>query len=153
MKISTRGRYGLLAMIDIASHEKDGCVNLKSVAKRQGLSENYLEQLITLLKKAGFVKSVRGAQGGYRLNYPANEISMGDILKVLEGSLYPVKCLSDEEDSCVCGISNCDTCVTKPIWKKMYESLNSILDNTKLDNLVDNYNILKKEELEVFDNE
>lgn len=137
MKISTRGRYGLLAMIDIAYHQKSGCVNLKSVASRQGLSEHYLEQLIHPLKKAGFVKSIRGAQGGYLLGRKPEDISAGDILRILEGSLSPVECLDGNKTSC--GSLNCSTCVTRPLWEKMLDSVSSILDNTMLDKLVLDY--------------
>lgn len=145
MKISTRGRYGLLAIIDIALNQESGCVTLKSVAGRQGLSEHYLEQLVSPLKKAGLVRSIRGAQGGYVLNRSADEISMGDILRSLEKSLYPVDCLDDTDEKCACGVDNCSNCVTKPVWEQMYESFNSILDNTKLDKLVEDYKKAKNE--------
>ena len=91
MKISTRGRYGLKAMVDIAANSQSGCVSLKSIAERTNLSESYLEQLIAPIKKAGLVKSVRGANGGYTLAKTPQEISVGDILRVVEGPLELVE--------------------------------------------------------------
>lgn len=137
MKISTKGRYGLRALIDVAAHE-DQCITLKSVAQRQGLSEHYLEQLFSTMKKAGFVTSVRGAQGGYSLNCAPGETSVGDILRALEGSLYPVDCLNSDEKSS-CGTGSCSCCVTKPVWEKVYDSVNDVLDSITLEDLVNDY--------------
>jgi len=136
MKISTKGRYGLLAMIDIAAHQHTGSVSLRRVASRNNLSENYLEQLLSTLRKAGLVKSVRGAQGGYVLARSSDTITMGDILRTLEGSLSPVDCLSQDPD---CDGPGCETCVTRPVWQKMYSSLNTILDDTKLADLAEDH--------------
>ena len=133
MKISTRGKYGLFAMIDIAAHQSGGSVSLRSVAERNNLSENYLEQLLPALKKAELVKSIRGAGGGYVLARPPDSITMGDIIRALEGPLSPVDCLSPGENY------GCDLCVTRPVWQKMYDSLNDILNNTKLSSLADDY--------------
>ncbi|MDR1542192.1 MAG: Rrf2 family transcriptional regulator [Clostridiales bacterium] len=138
MKISTRGRYGLRALIDLAAREGDACVSLGSIAERQGISEHYLEQLMAPLKKAGYLKSVRGAQGGYMLNKPAEEISVGDILRILEGPLYPVECLSDSEKAS-CGSGSCSTCVTKPLWEKLYSSVNDVLESYSLSDLAKAY--------------
>ena len=85
MKLSTKGRYGLRAMIDLASHEEEGAVSIASISERQNISESYLEQLVRPLRKAGFIESVRGAGGGYVLAKPADSISVGDVLRVLEG--------------------------------------------------------------------
>lgn len=153
MKISTRGRYGLKAMIDIAVQCscKDcncdaysslcscKCVNLKSIAERQGISEHYLEQLIAPLKKAGLVKSIRGAKGGYTINKSPKDISVGDVLRVLEGSLCPVACLEDGEN-CYCGSADCADCVTKPVWEKVYQSYTDVVNSIMLQDLVDDYN-------------
>ena len=136
MKISTRGRYGLLAMVDIASQNNEESIKLKSIAERQGISENYLEQLIAVLKKAGFVKSVRGSKGGYLLDKRPEDISVGDILRVLEGSLYPVECVSDEGEAS-CGEADCESCVTKGVWEKMYESLSDVVDSISIRDLVE----------------
>ena len=92
MKLSTKGRYGLRAMIDLARYSEVEPVSINSIAARQNISERYLEQLVALLRKAGLVKSIRGATGGYILAKDAAEISVGDILRALEGSLEPVKC-------------------------------------------------------------
>lgn len=135
MKISTRGRYGLKAMIDLDMESVSGkCVNLKSIAERQGIPENYLEQIIAILKKSGFVKSIRGAQGGYILNRPSSEITVGDILRALEGSLSPVNCV--ESGDAACGTGDCETCSTKSVWGKIYESLNDVVDSITLEDLV-----------------
>ena len=92
MKLSTKGRYGLRAMIDLARYSEEEPVSIGSIAMRQGISERYLEQLVAKMKKAGLVKSIRGASGGYVLAKDSSEISVGDILRALEGSLEPVKC-------------------------------------------------------------
>ena len=138
MKISTRGRYGLTALVDIAACEPDECINIKNIARRQGLSAQYLEQLVSPLKKAGLIKSIRGAQGGYRLNRPAETISVGEALKVLEGSLYPVACVSGEHEQ-GCGSAGCDICVTKTVWERLYERLNDVLGSITLAELVSDY--------------
>ena len=137
MKISTRGRYGLRAMADLASRHDGESVKLNAIAKRQGISEHYLEQLIASLKKAGYVKSVRGARGGYHLNMPPEEISVGDILRALEGPLYPVGCISEEGDaSSACGAADCVSCVAKPVWEKLYESMSDVVDSISLKDLI-----------------
>ena len=139
MKISTRGRYGLKAMIDLAVNSKsDCCVSLKSIAQRQGISEHYLEQLMAALKKAGFVKSIRGAQGGYILNKELSEISVGDLLRTLEGPLYIVDCVSDKKAN-GCGSNGCSKCVTKNVWEKINESITEAADAITLDKLVNDY--------------
>ena len=124
-----------MAMVDLASQNNNESIKLKSIAERQGISENYLEQLIAVLKKAGFVKSVRGSKGGYHLNRQPEDISVGDILRVLEGPLYPVECLSDDGDA-NCGNANCESCVTKGVWEKMYESLSDVVDSISLKDLI-----------------
>lgn len=138
LKVSTRGRYGLRALVDIASQEQGKSVKLKSIAERQSISENYLEQLIAVLKGAGLVKSIRGAFGGYSLNCDPKEVSVRSILELLEGSLYPVECLSNEE-KLACGVGSCQNCVTKPVWEKMYKSVNDVLDGITLNDLVNDY--------------
>ncbi len=138
MKISTRGRYGLRAMVDLASQGENRCISLKSIAERQCISPHYLEQLISALKKAGLVKSVRGAGGGYRLSCNPRDVSVGSILKILEGPLYPVDCLSETETK-PCGIGSCEKCVTKPVWEKIYESMNDVLNGITLDDLANDY--------------
>lgn len=134
MKLSTKGRYGLRAMIDLALNSEKDPVSICSIAERQAMSVSYLEQLVAKLKKAGLVKSIRGAQGGYVLAKPSSEISVGDILRALEGSLDPVECMGfDEEHGC----SGSDICVTKHVWKRINDSINKTVDEMKLKELVD----------------
>ena len=133
MKISTKGRYGLRAIIDLARYSEEEPVSISSVASRQGLSERYLEQIVSLLKKAGLVKSIRGASGGYVLAKGANEISVGDVLRALEGNLEPVQCAAYYSQE---GCTASGGCVTKYVWKKINESINQTVDEIKLDELV-----------------
>lgn len=133
MKLSTKGRYGLRAMIDLARYSEEEPVSIGSVAARQDISERYLEQLVALLKKAGLVKSIRGATGGYVLAKKEEEISVGDILRALEGSLEPVKCAAFySEDGCTAA----DGCVTKYVWQKINDSINQTVNEIMLDELV-----------------
>lgn len=136
MKLSTKGRYGLKAMLDLAIHNSEGQVVLKSIAERQGLSENYLEQLFSALKKAKLVKSIRGSQGGYTLGSDADKITVGHILRALEGSLAPVECVM-EYGAAPC--SRYEYCVTRGIWEKIRDSINTVIDSTTLENLVEDY--------------
>ena len=133
MKLSTKGRYGLRAMVDLVLNSKDNNISIKSISERQSISENYLEQIIAVLKKAGYVKSTRGAQGGYSLAKPADQISVGDILRALEGDLNPVDCaLVNEGKQC----EDVDCCVTKIVWKKISDSINDVVNNITLYDLV-----------------
>lgn len=135
MKLSTRSRYGLKAMIDIAVFGEDKYITLKSISQRQNLSEAYLEQLFAALKKGGLLKSIRGAQGGYALERSAENISIGEILRVLEGSLSTSKCL---EGGTGCG-EDCNCCVSKSVWARLDESLNEAADSITLSELVNDY--------------
>ena len=110
MKLSTKGRYGLRALIDLAVYSEESAVSIGSIAARQKISESYLEQLMAKLRKAGLVVSIRGAGGGYRLARPAGEISVGDILRALEGNLEAVACDGLKSDR---GCEDADVCVTK----------------------------------------
>ena len=132
MKLSTKSRYGLRAMIDLAAREGDEPVSLGSVAQSQGISEAYLEQLFAKLKKAGLVTSSRGAQGGYRLSRAPENVSVGDVLRALEGNLEAAACpgLSDQ------GCSSSDSCVTIYVWKKINDSITRTVDSICLDELV-----------------
>lgn len=134
MKLSTKGRYGLRAMIDLAQYSEIEPVSISSISQRQDLSERYLEQLMALLKKAGLIRSIRGAGGGYVLAKEAGNISVGDILRALEGNLEPVDCpaLGDSRHGCEASGS----CVTKYVWQKINESINRTVDEIKLDMLV-----------------
>ncbi|MFV0363546.1 MAG: RrF2 family transcriptional regulator [Suipraeoptans sp.] len=134
MKLSTKGRYGLRAMIDMARYSKEEPVSISSIAGRQNISEGYLEQIVALLKKAELVKSIRGATGGYILSKEAKDISVGDVLRALEGSLEPVSCSGNDENP-RCQASG--ECVTKLVWQRINESINNAVDDMKLSELVD----------------
>ncbi len=136
MKLSTKGRYGLQAMVDLAVYSKEKHISLKSIAERLCMSENYLEQLMALLKKNGLVSSVRGAQGGYFLAKDANDITIGDILRALEGSLAPTDCTC-ENNTYHCTLDG--KCVTKSVWEKIRDSINKVVDDISLRQLMDDY--------------
>lgn len=134
VKLSTKGRYGLRALIDLARYSSEGPVSITSISSRQELSERYLEQLMSMLKKAGLVKSIRGAGGGYVLAKDMKEISVGDILRALEGSLDPVDCPGlDMNGEC----DMADSCVTKYVWKRINDSINQTVNEIGLDQLVE----------------
>jgi len=124
MWLSTKGRYGLKAMLDLALHNGEGPVALKSIAERQNLPENYLEQLFATLKKAGHITSVRGAQGGYLLSKDPDSITIGSILRSLEGSLAPVDCVV-EDSSPKC--DRFDNCVTRGSRKRIQQKFRTFL--------------------------
>lgn len=133
MKLSTKGRYGLRAMLDLALNATNESVSIKSISERQLISENYLEQIIATLKKAKYVRSTRGPKGGYSLMKEPSQISVGDILRVLEGDLNPVDCIAvNETKSC----DESELCVTKFVWKKISESINEVVDNITLEDLM-----------------
>lgn len=135
MKISTKGRYGLRAVIDIALHSDDGePVSLSDIAVRQDISISYLEQLIAKLKKAHIVTSVRGAKGGYSLAKSMDEISVGEILRSLEGDLSPVNCSEVTENGEPCKES--EQCITKIVWRRISDSINFAVDNLMLSELL-----------------
>jgi Rrf2 family cysteine metabolism transcriptional repressor len=129
VRFSTRGRYGLKAMFVLAQHYGQGPLPLKQVAEDQGISEAYLEQLIGELRKSGLVKSVRGAQGGYLLGKPPDRITVGDIIRVLEGPIAPADCVIDD-DSDLC--DQADKCVTRLIWERVRDSVTKVLDSMSL---------------------
>jgi len=131
MKISTRGRYALRLMIDLAMANPEEYVTIKSIAANQEISEKYLEQIITALSRAGYVKSARGAQGGYRLSKPAGEYTVGMILRAIEGSLVPVACMEDEPNQC----PRSGDCVTLDVWKQVDAAVSRVVDNITLDDL------------------
>ncbi len=131
MKISTRGRYALRLMLDLALNDQDQYVTIKSVSERQQISGKYLEQIISVLSRAGFVKSVRGAQGGYKLAKPPEDYTVGAILRLIEGSLAPVACLEDEQNQC----PRCEGCPTLGVWKKIDRAVADVVDNITLADL------------------
>lgn len=133
VKLSTKGRYGLRAIVDLAKYSENEPVSIGSIAERQDISERYLEQLMAKLKKADLVKSIRGAGGGYVLAKAAEDISAGDVLRALEGDLEPAECLAYHEGGCEAS----GTCVTKYVWKQINEKINETVDGIKLSTLVE----------------
>ena len=132
MKISTKGRYALRLMLDLALHHTGEPVSLKDIARRQEISDKYLEQIISVLNKAKYVKSVRGAQGGYNLTKRPEEYTVGMILRLTEGSLAPVACVEDEMQC-----KRMHDCATLMVWKKMNDAINEVVDSITLADLVD----------------
>ena len=129
MRLSTRGHYGLKAMFDLAQHFGAEPIPLKSVAERQNLSEHYLEQLIAMLRKAGLVNSVRGSQGGYILARGPAQITVGDVIRALEGPIAPVYCVSEEDPG------NCDEadyCIARTVWERVRDGIAGVLDAISL---------------------
>lgn len=131
MKISTKGRYALRMMLEFAMNP-DVCTKINQVAERQQISEKYLEQIVTILTRAGYVKSMRGAQGGYRLARDPSEYTVGMILRLTEGSLAPVACLEDDKNLC----SRAGICVTLNVWKQLNEAISDVVDHVTLADLV-----------------
>lgn len=136
MKLSTKGRYGLRAMVDLAVHSNGDHVSLYSIAERQNISENYLEQVFATIRKAGLVKSIKGAQGGYMLADSPDNIKIGTILRALEGKLSVV----DEESESETGdISSIQHCIRINVWDKMNDKINEFVDSLTLEELVEDY--------------
>ena len=133
MKISTKGRYALRLMLDLALHDSDAPIRIKDIAARQDISDKYLEQIISSLNKAGYVKSIRGPQGGYKLTKAPDYYTVGMILRLTEGSLAPVACLDDEENTC----TRQDDCATLELWKQLDEAIKSVVDTITLAKLVE----------------
>ena len=133
MKISTKGRYALRLMLDLAQNQKDGFVALKDIAERQDISKKYLEQIVPILNRAGLLKTTRGYQGGYMLAKSPQSYTVGDILRITEGSLAPVACLEDEENQC----DKYETCMTVGVWKGLYKVINNYLDSITLQDIFD----------------
>ena len=132
MKISTKGRYALRLMLDIALNDAKTPVRIKDIAERQQISDKYLEQRVSSLNKAGFVKSLRGPQGGYRLTKKPEEYTVGMILRLIEGSLAPVACLDDDINNC----TRADRCPTLILWEKLYDAISEVVDNITLADLI-----------------
>lgn len=132
MKISTRGRYALRMMLDIAMHNQNGPVRIRDIASRQKISVKYLEQIVSVLTKAGMLNSLRGPQGGYNLAMKPNEYTVGDILRLTEGDLAPVSCLDGKFD---CPRKN--ECVTLRIWEELDDAIKGVIDKYTLENLLE----------------
>lgn len=135
MKLSTKGRYGLKAMFQLALYKSEGPIPLKNIASKQNISEQYLEQIFSSLKKSGLVKSVRGAQGGYLLGKEPKDITVGDILIVLEGPVSISECIIDED---IC--ENSGICVTKVVWERLKKGIEDVINSITLQDMIDDYN-------------
>lgn len=133
MKISTKGRYALRMMLDLAEHMQEGYISLKDIAQRQNISQKYLEQIITLLNKEGILKSVRGSHGGYMLAKPADKYTVGDVLRITEGSIAPVSCLDTDFNACP---HYCE-CNTILVWKGLNRVITEYLDGITLQDILD----------------
>lgn len=133
MKISAKSRYALHLMLALAMQEEGANLSVKAVAESRGISEKYLEQIIPVLVRSGLVRSVRGARGGYRLVRDPEEVSVGLILRTVEGSLSPVSCMDDEVNQC----ARCKSCVTLDLWEQVDAAISSVVDHVTLADLVD----------------
>lgn len=133
MKISSKGRYALRMMIDIAEHNSEEWVSIKDISERQGISVKYLEQIVTSLTKSGLLRSSRGPQGGYMLSKLPQQYTAGQILRVIEGNLAPVACLEDEVNLC----DRQNFCPTIKFWTGFHKAINDYVDSVTLKDLVD----------------
>ncbi len=133
MKISTKGRYSLRMLIDLAMHDSDGFISLKEIAERQHISKKYLEQIVPLLSRGGLLRANRGYQGGYMLSKPADQYTLGEILRLTEGNLAPVACLEREVNDC----SRAGECMTLPVWQGLYDVVTRYLDSITLQDIID----------------
>ena len=133
MKISTKGRYALRMLIDLAENQNDGYIALKDIAKRQSISKKYLEQIVPVLNSADILRANRGFQGGYRLSRNPEQYTVGEILRLTEGSLSPVSCLDHDPIEC----ERCGECATLPVWQGLYRVINEYLDGITLQDILD----------------
>lgn len=131
MKISTKGRYALRIMIDLAENDRGEYIRLKDISERQGITLKYLEQIMPHLTKAGYVRSYRGNNGGYMLAKKPEEYTAGDILRVTEGSLAPIPCIEDVPNRCV----RCGKCATVSFWEGMWKAINEYADGVTIADL------------------
>ncbi len=134
MKLSTRGRYGLRALLDLALHSEEGPVPLREIAERQRLSESYLEQLVAALRRGGLIKSVRGPTGGYYLSKEPAAITLGEIFRLLEGPLAPVECSAQVDNECF----EPGDCLVYKLWQELSDEVNKVFDNKTLADVLAN---------------
>lgn len=134
MKISTKGRYAIRLMFDIARHSNGENVSIRDISERQDISLKYLEQIVNMLSRSNFLKSQRGSQGGYKLTRKPEEYTIGEILRVTEGEMAPVSCLEDKENQC----PKAGQCPTINFWTGLYQTINNYLDGTTIADLVRN---------------
>lgn len=133
MKISTKGRYALRMLIDLAEHQNCGYVALKDIADRQNISKKYLEQIIPIFNKSDILKTTRGSQGGYKLSKSPDKYTVGEILRLTEGSLAPVYCLNQDPKEC----ERSGECPTLPVWQGLNRVINEYLDGITLQDILD----------------
>ena len=145
MKLSTKGRYGMRAMLDLAQHYEDGLILAKDVARRQGISERYLEHLFLTLKTAGLIKSVRGAHGGFTLARPPHKIKLMDILSVSEGQIALVDCVADAS---VCSRSS--FCATRDLWTELQSVIGEVLRSQTLQDLVERQRVKEQPSANIY---
>lgn len=146
MKISTKGRYALEAVVDLAVNSEDSIESLKNISDRLNISKNYLEQLFVVLRQKGIVKSVRGAQGGYKLAKDIKEITAGEIIRAVEGPLTPVSCVDDNKCNQPC--NSYETCVTRVLWVGMTDAIFQATDSVSLFDLVQAFKNIKMKALD-----
>ncbi|MPM21348.1 HTH-type transcriptional regulator CymR [bioreactor metagenome] len=144
MKLSTKGKYGLKAIFELSLHVNEGPMPLNIIASKQKIPEQYLEQIFSTLKRSKLITSVRGAQGGYLLNKAPNEVTVGDVLTILEGPVALSQCIIDEG---VC--ENANDCSTKLVWEKLKKGIEDVLNSITLQDMVDDYN--KRNNIKEFD--
>ncbi len=131
--ISTKGRYALRMMVDLAQHQGEGYISLKDIAARQDISKKYLEQIIPILNRAGLLNTLRGFAGGYQLNKPPKDYTVGEIIRAAEGSLAPVSCLGRNANTC----PRCSECATLFIWEGFLKLENEYFDSITLQDILD----------------
>ena len=142
MKISTKGRYALRMLLDTAENQQSGYVALKDIAQRQNISKKYLEQIALQLSQAGVLRAVRGHQGGYMLVKTPAEYTVGDVLRITEGSLAPVACLDQQPNLC----ERCDMCMTLPVWQGLDRVIANYVDGITLQDILDRKNVIPQED-------
>ena len=133
MKISTKGRYALRMLLDLAEHQNCGFIALKDIAERQNISKKYLEQIIPIFNRSGILKTIRGSQGGYQLAKTPDKYTVGEILRLTEGSLSPISCVEEESTTC----ERSGDCAMLPVWQGLYKVINEYLDGITLQDILE----------------
>lgn len=135
MKISTKGRYALRVMLDLAQHRDEGPIPLKDIAKRQDISKTYLEQIMIQLNKSDILKTTRGNKGGYRLVRPPDQYTVGEILRATEGNIGPVDCINPSAEGC----ERSESCMSQVVWRELDEVIRDYMDNKTLQDILDQF--------------
>ncbi|MBR3606380.1 MAG: Rrf2 family transcriptional regulator [Lachnospiraceae bacterium] len=141
MKISTKGRYALRMLIELALRKEEGFIPLKEIARKQDISKKYLEQIVPIMNNSGLLLTNRGYQGGYKLAKDPSQITVGMILRATEGSMAPVSCLENQQELC----DRSDICMALTVWRGLEEVINEYLDGITLQNILDNNNALQQD--------